>query len=137
VTDDPKARGWIGATILVGVLYFLIGRFFTLPVEPVRLWRIAAWAISGVIFGAHLAYEHARVRSAPRAAALHATWAVALGAFGLAVAGMIRDAATHSGFRPTWLVALVAWPALLAVPAFVTALVVATVLARRTPRTGT
>ena len=133
MTGDPPRPGWLGAAILAGVLYFLIGRIFTLPVEPVRLWRMAAWAISGAVFGVHVAYEHARVRSAARAAALHAALAVAIGAFGLAVAGMVRDAVTHSAFRPTWLVALVAWPALLAVPAFVVALVIATLLARHKP----
>ena len=129
-----SGRGWIRAALLVGLLYFVIGRVFTLSIEPVRPWRIASWALSGAVFGFHLAYEHVRARSAPRSAAAHAALAVAFGAFGLAAAGMIRDAAAHAAFRPTWLVALVAWPALLAVPAFVVALVVMTVLARRAPR---
>jgi hypothetical protein len=61
---------------------------------------------------------------------LHVAVAVAIGAFLLAVAGMIHSLSTASGIRPTWLVALVAWPAFTAAPAFLVALMAGVVLAR-------
>jgi hypothetical protein len=43
---------------------------------------------------------------------------------------MIHSLSTASAFRPVWLLALVAWPAITAVPAFLVALVVAAMLPR-------
>jgi hypothetical protein len=50
---------------------------------------------------------------------------VALGAFGLALAGNIHDLWSISGYRPRMLIALVAWPVLTGVPAFIVALIAA------------
>jgi hypothetical protein len=91
----------------------------------VRLWRLAAWLASATVGAAHLVYEHFRLKSSPRVTALHAAGAVALGAFGLALAANIHDFGAVSGYRPRMLIALVAWPLLTAVPAFIIALVVA------------
>jgi hypothetical protein len=65
---------------------------------------------------------------------LHAAVAVAVGAFGLAVMGMIH--ALPTGPVARWLVALVAWPAFTAVPAFLVALVSGMVLARASRRSA-
>lgn len=111
---NESTRRWLPAAIVAGLVYFAIGRVFTAQVEPVRLWRMLSWGLSGGVFGLHIAYEHVRVRATPRAVALHAAAAVALGAF---------------------LLALVAWPLLTAVPAFLVAWAVAWVLARRAPAT--
>jgi len=116
--------------ILVGVAYFLIGRLSTLPADHVHMWRLAAWLLSGVAYAAHIGYEHSSLRNPPRSIASHAALAVAIGAVGLAVAGMIHSLSTTSGMRPAWLLALVAWPAVTAIPAFLGALVAASVLAR-------
>ena len=51
--------------------------------------------------------------------------AVAFGAFALALAANIHDLGSASGYRPRMLIALVAWPLLTGVPAFIVALVVA------------
>jgi hypothetical protein len=81
-------------------------------------------------YAAHIGYEHFRLNTSPRVTALHAAMAVALGAFLLAVAANIHDLGSASGYRPRMLIALVAWPLLTGVPAFLFALAVAAVLAR-------
>ena len=73
-----------------------------------------------------------KLRNSPRGTAWHVALAVAIGAFGLAVAGMIRSLPTGTGTRPLWLLALVLWPAITAVPAFLVAWIAAVVLARQT-----
>ena len=129
--DDSGRQRWLRTVILVGVLYLAVGlasaalaaaaasnqmRFF---------WRLSAFVISAVVFAAHIAYEHFRLRKTARPTARHASVGVAFGAFALAVAANIHDLGSASGYRPRMLIALIAWPALTAVPAFVVALVVA------------
>jgi len=124
---------WVRAALLVGVLYLVAGLGFG---ELARLassnqvrdaWRLAAWVISAAAFAAHIGYEHFRLRSSPRITAFHASLAVALGAFGLAVAAARHGQAVH---RPFPAFALAVWPVATAVPAFVVALIVAAVLSR-------
>ena len=81
---------------------------------------------SGVAFAIHIGYEHFRLLNSPRITASHAALAVALGAFLLAVAATVHAVMVPS-HAPYWrhLLALVAWPLLTAVPAFVVALVAA------------
>ena len=128
-------QAWVRAALLAGVAYFLIGRGFALPSSHVRAWRLAAWVVSGGVYAAHIAYEHFRLGDSPRLAALHVAMGVALGAFGLAVVGMLRSLSTTPAIRPAWLLALVLWPAFTAVPAFLGALLAGTVL-RRLPRSA-
>jgi hypothetical protein len=137
--DTSHRQPWIGAAILVGVVYLLIGRLFPAPADHVRAWRLAAWAVSGVAFAAHIAYELFRLRQSPRSMALHVALAVAFGALALAVAAALHSLSSASlngirQIRPVWLLALIAWPLLTAVPAFVVALVAGTVLTRLRPR---
>jgi hypothetical protein len=135
--DDSGRQRWLSTVILVGVLYLAVGitsaalagaaasdqmRFF---------WRLSAFIISAVVFAAHIAYEHFRLRNTARPTAWHASVGVAFGAFALALAANIHDLGSASGYRPRMLIALVAWPALTAVPAFVVALVVAAGLGLR------
>ena len=131
----PSGRqAWLRVALLVGVGYLLIGRLFAGPPDNVRVWRFAAWMASGVLFATHIGYEHFRLRHAPRTTALHTAVAVAIGAIALAVAGMIHALSTPAGIRPAWLLALVVWPAVTAIPAFLVALVAASVLSRRSRR---
>src|SRR6059036_620797 len=124
---------------LVAVAYVVIGIVFgalATSADPnhVRLWRLAAWVASAAVAAAQIGYEHYRLGSSPRPTALHAAGAVALGAFGLAVAANIHwlFAATHGQRAP--LLALPVWPVITAVPAFLAALAVAAVLARLSRR---
>lgn len=128
--DASGRKSWIRAVILVGVVYFLIGRGFALPSDHVHGWRLAAWVVSGAVYAAHIAYEHFRLRNTARPTAWHASVGVAFGAFALALAANIHDLGSASGYRPRMSIALVAWPLLTAVPAFLVALAVAAVLAR-------
>jgi len=130
MTHAPPRRPWVRAALLFGVFYLVVGRLFALPASNVHAWRIAAWLVSGCAYAAHIAYEHFGLRNSPRSAALHVAVAVAIGGFGLAVAGMIHSFATTSTIRPVWLLALVIWPAVTAVPAFLGALVAGAVLGR-------
>ena len=126
-------RAWIRAALLLGVVYFVIGRYFPNPAENSRVWRLAAWALSGVAYMTHIAYEHFRLRSPSRAAATHVAVGVALGAFGLAAAAMLHSLSTAPAIRPLWLFALIAWPAFTGLPAWIGAFVAATFLRRLGP----
>lgn len=119
--------------LLIGVWYVVVGRVFALPAAHVQAWRLAAWVVCGVAFATHIGYEHFRLRHSPLVVARHASVAVALGAFLLAVAAMIHSQWTTSAIRPIWLLALVLWPAITAVPAFLAALVTAVLLVRLRP----
>ena len=124
---------WFRALLVLGVLYFVAGIVFaalarSAPSNQVRVaWRLAAWVISAAAFAAHIGYEHVRLRSSPGRTALHASVAVGLGAFALAVAARLHAQATHQHF-PAF--ALAAWPVVTMLPAFVVALAAAAVLTR-------
>jgi hypothetical protein len=128
--DASHRQAWFRAALLVGVVYLLVGRLFALPATHLRGWRLAAWVVSGAAYAAHIGYEHFRLRTSPRVTALHVALAVVIGAFGLAVTGMIHSLSSASAIRPAWLLALVLWPAVTAVPAFLVALLVGAALAR-------
>jgi len=127
VSASPP-RPWIRAAIFLGVAYIVIGRVFAVPTDHVQAWRLAAWAISGVVYAAHIWYEHFTLRNSPRVAGAHVAMAVAIGGFGLAVAGLIHSLSSGSGIRPAWLIAIVIWPVMLAIPAFLGAYVAGSVL---------
>ncbi|HET9709551.1 MAG TPA: hypothetical protein VFP39_14730 [Gemmatimonadales bacterium] len=120
---DPR---WLRAVFLVGIAYLVIGLG---TADLARLggggWRLVAWATSAVVFLAHIAYERTRLRSATTTSALHAALAVALGAFGLALAATLRAAATGN-YRGAFALALVAWPAMTGIVSFVAAWVMVT-----------
>ena len=130
---NVSSRSWVRALMLVAVAYAAIGIVFAAlagDAHHVRVWRLAAWVASAVVAAAHMWYEHYRLGSSPRPTALHAAGAVALGAFGLALAANVHwlVAGTH-GQRPP-LLALPVWPVVTALPAFLAALAIAAVLAR-------
>ena len=126
----PRRHGWLFAALLAGLAYIVIGRWFPNPATNARNWRLAAWAISGAVYVAHMWYEHFGRCSSPRTLAAHTATGVAIGGFGLAVFGLAHSVAQTSAVRPIWLISLVAWPAITAIPAYVVALVVALAVAR-------
>ena len=130
-----SGRSSVRGMVLAAVAYVAIGVVSgalarSADSDQVRLWRLAAWVASAAVAAAQIWYEHYRVGSSPRPTALHAAGAVALGAFGLALAANIHwlFAATRGPRAP--LLALVGWPVITAVPAFLGALAVAAVLNR-------
>ena len=132
---------WIRTVILIGVVYSVVGIAFALPTnsamsDVVRTaWRLAAWVTSAVVFLAHIGYEHFRLRNPVLTTALHTSLAVAVGAFGLAVSANIHGLRVGSSHQRLLAIALMAWPALAAVPAFLVALVLAAGLGLRRRKT--
>ena len=131
--DAPSPHPWIRTALLAGLAYLVIGRVFALPAGHVQMWRLAAWVASGAVFIAHLGHERIRLNHLVRATAAHAALGVAFGALGLAVAGMVHSLTTGAPLRAAWLLALVAWPAITAIPAFLAGLAAAAVLGRLAP----
>ena len=132
--DAPGRKSWLRAVILVGVVYFAVGIVFAALPNPsvsdqVVMWRLAAWVAGGAVYAAHIGYEHFRLGTSPRTTALHAALAVALGAFLLAVAATFHAVMVPS-HAPYWryFLALVLWPIITALPAFLVALAVAAAL---------
>jgi hypothetical protein len=129
--DDSGHQRWLITVILVGMLYLAVGITSAALAgaaasDQVRFfWRLSAFIISALVFAAHIAYEHFRLRNTARLTAWHASVAVAFGAFALALVANIHDLGSASGYRTRMLIALVAWPLLTGVPAFIVALVVA------------
>ena len=137
-TTDKKR--WIRAVILFGIGYAVVGVTFPAlanlstfdGVQVMSRW--AAWLVCAVAFVVHIAYEHFRLSSPLRSTALHVSLAAAIGAFGLAVAANIHELGAASSYRPSLALALVLWPLMAVVPAFVVALAAATLIARVRPK---
>jgi hypothetical protein len=135
--NEPGHQRWHRAALLLGVLYLVAGLAFgalagRASSSQMRVtWRLLAWLISGAGFASHIGYEHFRLRNPPVRAALHASLAVALGAFGLAVAANVHALRSGSSHRGALALAIVLWPVLTAMPAFLVALALAALLAVR------
>jgi hypothetical protein len=86
--------------------------------------------VSAVVYAAHIGYEHFRMRNSPHSTALRVAFGAAAGAFGLAAAAIVHSLLTGSGNMRLLRIALFAWPVMVAVPAYVVALVLTAVLAR-------
>ena len=133
-------RHWLVTALLFGLVYFAVGFISSalsgatgLPELRFSL-RFGAYVVSAAAFAIHVRYEYFVARSAPATTALHTATGVALGAFFLAAAALIR-AQVVGGPNPVGhVIALVAWPAITAVPAFIVALAATAVLARTQPR---
>ena len=138
--NSSISKSWVGPAVLCGITYFLVGVLFGelakwAGPDQTFAWRLAAWIVSVVLFVAHIGYEHFRLQNKPATAALHVALGAGLGALLLAVAAtlhMMRFGST----APYWLylLALVLWPLMTAVPAFVVAFVAAKLLALTSSR---
>ncbi len=112
-TDRPARRRWLGIAIVTGMAYFAVAIGSSALAgaagsDRVQFFcRLSAFVISGVLFVAHLVYEHFRLRNTARRTASHASLGVALGAFALALAANIHDLGSPTGYRPRMLIALV------------------------------
>jgi len=121
--------------VIFGLAYFVVGLIFgalagaTASDQARVIWRLAAWGASVVVYATHIGYEHFRLHNSPRSIAPHVAMAVAVGAFGLAVAATVHSLFT-AHYRPAYLGALVAWPAITTFPSLLVALGVSAVLAR-------
>jgi hypothetical protein len=123
--------GWFAWALLAGLLYLLIGvGFAPLSVPSVFFWRLAAWIVSAIVYAAHIAYENFRIRSSPHSTALHVAFSAAIGAFGLAAAAIVHSLLTGTGNLRLLRIALLIWPVISGVPAYVVAFVLTAVRAR-------
>jgi hypothetical protein len=132
---------WLRRVALFGVSYLGVGIIFATLANSADsskmqvVWRLTAWLASVIVFAANIWYEHYRLHSSPFSSALRASLAVALGAFVLAAGANLQSLwATPSNHRSLAL-ALVVWPIVAGVPAFVVALVVTLWFTRRRRRT--
>ena len=128
VSDHKR---WLRSVILFGTIYLVVGVTFgafagwSTSKQMGIMWRRAAWLVSAVAFVVHIGHEQFRVRNSPSSTALHASLAAALGAFGLAVAANVHALREVSGNQRLLALALVLWPIITVVPAFVVALALA------------
>ena len=136
--SSQSGQRWLRVAMFFAIVYPVVGITFAALASPsasnqTRLtWRLAAWVLSAAAFATHLGYEHFRLRNPPLRAALHVAMAVALGAFVLAVwvnvhAHWVGATSQQSPLAP-W--ALVLFPVVTGLPAFLVALVVVAILAR-------
>src|SRR5437660_233780 len=129
---ESLGQSWVRTVVLVGIGYAAVGIVFAVPATHVQAWRLAAWVVSAAAYAAHIAYERFRRQNAPSVAALHVAFAVAVGAFGLAVSANIHSLSTGSTsqHQQLLLLSLGIWPVIAALPAFLVALGISVVLAR-------
>jgi len=121
---------------MFGVVYLVVGVGFPNPPASNKwqfMWRLAAWLICAVAFAIHIALAHFRFRNSPSRTALQAALSVALGAFGLAAAANIHALTAGTGNQRLLALALVIWPVITGLPAFMVAFVAAAVLVRVRP----
>lgn len=122
--------------ILFAVVYLVVGVAFPNPPASNKMqftWRLAAWLICLVAFATHIGLAYFRFQNSPRGTALQTALSVALGAFGLAAAANIHALKTGTGSPRLLALALVLWPLLTGVPAFVVAFITTALLARVRP----
>ena len=128
--ESPR-QSWVRTAVFLGIGYALVGIVFAVPATHLQAWRLAAWVVSAIGYAAHIAYERFRLQNSPGSAALHVAFAVALGAFGLAVGANIHSLSDGSTQHRHFLLAsLGIWPVITALPAFLVAFGTNMVLAR-------
>ena len=86
--------------------------------------------VSAVVYAGHIGYEQFRIRSSLHSTALHVALGAAAGAFGLAAAAIVHSLVTGTGNPRLLRIALLVWPLITGVPAYVVALVLTAVLVR-------
>jgi hypothetical protein len=135
--DEPRRQRWLRAVILLGLVYVVIGLAFATLAGGASssqmrgTWRLLAWVFSAIAFGAHIWYEHVGLQNSRVRTAFNASLAVALASFLLAGAAVIHGQATGATHQSRRALALVLWPVLAGVPAFLVALTAAAALGLR------
>lgn len=117
--ESPRQL-WIPTAVFLGIGYAFVGIVFAVPTTHVQAWRLGAWVVSAIGYAAHIAYERFRLQNSPSSAALHVAFAVALGAFVLAVGANIHSLSATQ-HRHLVLLSLGIWPVITALPAFLVA----------------
>ncbi len=129
--EASDRKRWLRAVILLGAAYFVFGIAFAAFAGSAgsnsmrETWNRLGFVASAIAFALHIGYEHFRLRNSTLTIALHVSIAVALGAFALAVSANVHGYRAGSSNQRLLAFALIAWPALTAIPAFLVALVAA------------
>jgi hypothetical protein len=126
VMNKPNRRLWLRAVLLTGALYCSIGIVFSAFAARSSMavaWNVASFVVSFIAFAIHIGYEHFSLGNRPLIVGLHTALAVALGAFLLAVSANIRSIGVATSNHPLLAIALVVWPLMTGIPAFVVALI--------------
>jgi hypothetical protein len=129
--DASDRQRWFPMVVLAGALYFVFGIAFaafaswSASHSMHETWNRLGFLACAIAFALHIGYEHFRLRNSPLVTASHVSLAVALGAFALAVSANVHGYSVGSSNRRLLALALIAWPAITAVPAFMVALVAA------------
>jgi hypothetical protein len=122
--QTTNRESWFRVVLLFGAVYAIVGITFAVPTSHARAWRLAAWVVSGVAYAIHVGYERCWLRNSSLSSALHVAFGAALGALGLAIGAIVHSLSvtTTSQHQLLLLIALAAWPAITAVPAFLVGL---------------
>jgi uncharacterized protein (DUF486 family) len=132
--NQPHRRRWLCTVLIIGAIYCLDGIVFGMfagwseSQTAVIIWRMAAWLTCAVLFAGHIWYEHYRFHNSPLKTAVLTSSAAAVGAFGLAMAANIHAQFVSTANQLLLALSLVLWPILTAVPAFIVAFVITSVL---------
>jgi hypothetical protein len=138
MNSTPK-YSWMIIVAFTAILYVFAGLVFgalahsAASKESPAFWRLSAWFVSAFVFSVQIWYEHFRLRSAVTSTAIHASVAAAIGAFALAVAARIHATTSGLGNQQLFSLALILWPVLTAIPAFLVAMILASVLEKIWP----
>jgi hypothetical protein len=126
--------------LLIGAVYFVFGVAFaafarwSASSSLHETWNRLGFLASAIAFALHIVYERFRLRTSALVTASHVAMAVALGAFALALSANIHGYRVGSSNQRLLAVALLGWPAITALPAFVVALITAAGLGLRRGR---
>ena len=137
--NNQKSQ-WLRAVLLTGAIYCTIGIGFSAFAgwsssrRVVVAWNIASFVVSLVVFAVHIGYDYFRHGNRPLIVAWHASLAVALGSFLLAVSANIHSFRVANSPHGLLAIALVVWPLMVGIPAFVVALIAAAALKFIRPR---
>ena len=127
-------KRWLWAVIVLGAVYCVFGIAFAKLAGSAgsnsmrETWNRMGFVASAIAFALHIGYEHFRLRNSALLTASHVAIAVGLGAFALALNANVHGLRVGTNNQRLLAFALIAWPAITAVPAFVVALVAAAVL---------
>src|SRR5262245_51573328 len=121
---ENRRHPWL-VVLLVGAFYCLVaGIAFTALAarsaspQMVFAWRLASFIVSVIAFALQIGYEHFRLRTRPAIVGLHTASAVALGAFGLAVAANVHAIGVANANHLMLALSLIIWPLMTGLPAF-------------------
>ena len=129
-TNEPQRSARIWTILVVGAVYAVVGIVIARLAGAAAsshmrvIWRLSAWAISGIAFATHIGYELFRLKRSRTGSALDASLAVGVGAFALAAAANLHRYRSAPGADHSLSInlALVSWPLLTGIPAFLVAL---------------